>query len=266
MRGARSYPSLQGRLFLSYVPLIPYFKIPYERLDESYAIAQRKREGIAPPLFPELVAQALVKDLVESGLASRAFLVRQGEPSDPAHLLLGGELRSTAYDIYATSYMLGVPGVLLWLLPIPAGWSRATVDADLRLVDSSGDRIWECRVFGESTAIRTLYNSGNAASTSSRYRVSIQHFGRNAKGIDPDSLWAYHSDAMRKGMEECRPSLAQRLETYRPGKRVSFTGAAEPASDGHIEERLRRLRDLFEEGLISRREYQRRRSALLDEL
>jgi len=109
VRGPRSYPSRMGLGWLSYIPLIPYIKTSYERLDESLAINQRQRgeETFDANLFPSLIASALVTDMLKSGLARDSFVVRDGESSRPAHVLLTGKLRSTEFDDYLTSYMLG---------------------------------------------------------------------------------------------------------------------------------------------------------------
>jgi hypothetical protein len=275
-RGPRSYPSLQGRAFLTYVPLIPYIRIPYERLDESYSI-RRERAGETPEatdLFPHLMARAVARDLAMSGLAEDAFLLGEGEPHRPAHLLLTGELYSTAFDTYRTSYMLGMPGVLLWFLPIPAGGTTARVKLDLSLQDPVGQEVWSCTASGKSSAITTLYNSENVASTSSRFRVKIHHFGSNKKGIDPDSLWAYHADALRSGMAPCRESLAQFLAAYTPQPPVSFAPGGEPepgpgkppAVPRDREDRLRELRDLLEKGLITRDDFELRKREILEDL
>ena len=262
-RAPRRWSSSQGRMFLTYVPLIPFVEIPFERVDES--LEKIGVAGLLPDAgLPRQVSQALVRDLVKSGIAKKSFLVREGIESPPAHLLLTGELLSTKHTQYATSYMLGIFGVYLWLLPIPVGSTVADIEARISLSDPNGNEVWRCSVEGTSRAITTLYNSANGARTDPQLRMQTHHFGENTKGIDPNSLWAFHSDAMRSGMKPCRASMAEFLATYEAMEAASFTTPASTSDTDGLADRLRRLRSLFDQGLISIDEYERRRGEILD--
>jgi hypothetical protein len=103
-------------------------------------------------------------------------------------------------------------------------------------------------------------------SISSPYRARIHHFGENSKGIDPDSLWAYHADAMRSGMRSCRESLAQFLVGYKPGSPVEFTHVTDRGEARDAKGRLRELKELFEEGLITPEVYEHQMKEILDEM
>jgi hypothetical protein len=207
-------PSLQGRAFLTYVPLLPYVKIPYERIDEHNAAALRGRgepDGAATQqTFPTLVSKAIAKDLAQSGLFRDVQFVSSADAATDFDLVLGGQLRSTEFDYYATSYMLGIAGVLLWFLAIPMGRNAATVEADLVLYDSSQSQVWSERIDGRAGRIFTLNNSTGGA-VSSQYRLQVKQFGENDEGIDGNSLWAYHSAALREAMIPVRSSLSRFL-------------------------------------------------------
>lgn len=210
-RPPRHYPSYGGRIFLTYVPLLPWVKIPYERIDESFLKSRR----IAEPWteneehFTRKVPQAIARDLGKSGLFRRVRFVGDGNSWREADLRLGGALRSTEFDAYVSSYMLGIPGVLLWLLPIPVGRNAATVELELELSDARGNVLWSRRAAGRSGRLFLLYSS--QGELSGEFGLDIYRFGGNDHGIDPNSFWAYHADALRTAMEGAKGSLAEAL-------------------------------------------------------
>src|SRR5262245_43902084 len=80
-RGPLYYPGLQGRLFLTYIPLLPYVHVPYERLDESY-IRHRRNLGATPAPdehFTIAMARQIAWDLEQAGLFREVVFV-----SDPS--------------------------------------------------------------------------------------------------------------------------------------------------------------------------------------
>jgi hypothetical protein len=204
-------------MFLTYVPLLPYVSTPYERLDDSLNVATQER-GAGPlprdELFPTKMAKRIADDLRQSNLFSDVQFVPEGTGS--ADYVLGGLLRSTEFDVNATSYMLGPAGVLLWFVPIPMGSDTADVVIDLMLRDSQGNLVWQFPLKGNGRRIFTLYNGGGAP-ISNVLSLEITRYGSNDKGIDGDSLWAYHADALRSGMGEAKASLAAFLASSSGG-------------------------------------------------
>ncbi len=215
-RPPRFYPSSLGRGFLTYVPLLPYVTIPYERLDESLEVATRERGGTLAPSehFTVKMAEAMANDLRQSGMFEEVRFVPEGTAD--ADYVLSGKLHKTEFDVNMTSYMLGMAGVLLWLAPIPMASNTAEVHIDLLLRDRSGETVWQYPLRGDARRIYTLYNSGGAP-VSNRLTLEIKRYGSNDKGIDGDSLWAYHADALRSGMAEAKVSLAQFFASQRSG-------------------------------------------------
>ena len=211
-RGPKKYPGLQGHLFKTYIPLLPYVRVPYERLDESYAL-HRSNLGQATPsseLFTFAMAREIARDLEASGLFREVRFASDPAAAAGCDLVLSGTLRSTEFEIYASSYLLGAAGVLLWILPIPLGKDAATVAIDLELRDAAGSAVWSHAFSERASRLFTLYDS-SGKSTSSRYRIEITRYGSNRLGIDGDSLWAYHAEALRKGMGGVKESLATAL-------------------------------------------------------
>jgi len=113
-RPPKHYPGMQGRLFMTYIPLLPYVKIPYERLDESFLLHQ-KNLGSNPDEdqhFTVAMARATARDLDESGIFREVRFASSEDGAGDADLLLVGSLDSTEFDVFSTSYGLGIAGVL----------------------------------------------------------------------------------------------------------------------------------------------------------
>lgn len=212
VRPERAYPSQLGSMFPTYIPLIPYVRIPHERLDASdeMTLARRGAGYMDEMSFPHLVMEAIADDLRDSRLFDLVVYVGAGQLPPDADFVLNGALRSTEFGVYSTSYGLGMAGVLFWFAPIPIGANAGSVEADLQLSDNEGNSIWSARLEGRRSKWFTLYNSGGAA-ISSRFSLEITKYGRNKEGIDPESSWAYHASAIRSGMEDVKSSLGAAL-------------------------------------------------------
>ena len=212
-RGPKLYPSMQGHLFKTYIPLLPYIRIPYERLDESHILHQKNlgsQEPMEQQHFTTAFALEIARDLDQSGMFREVRFAPTEADATGADLVLSGALRSTEFDVYASSYMLGIVGVLLWLVPVPVGKVKATVSLELTLRDQTGAQVWSHASSRTASKLFTLYNS-DGESTSSPYRVEIKRYGSNDLGIDGDSLWAYHAEALRAVVGEAKASLATHL-------------------------------------------------------
>lgn len=214
-RPGRQYPNLLGHCFLTYIPLLPYVKVAYERLDESGMIHERERglgTANAGEHFTRLFAYTIAKDLSKSGFFEKVLYgSEKKEMMGDVEYVLTGELRSTEFDYYMSSYMLGAAGVLLWPIPIPIGSNEAHIEARLYLRDRKGNLLWKHNLIGKGGRWFTFYTGGGGA-VSSKLSLEIARYGKNDKGVDGDSLWAYHALALRSGMEEAKRSLAEFLE------------------------------------------------------
>lgn len=210
-RPPRHWPSYTGRLFLTYVPLLPWVKIPYERLDESFLKARGRvsdREE-HDEHFTRKIAVAIAEDLRRSSLFEAVEYVDEEPVGEGFDLVLGGSLRSTQFDAYASSYMLGMPGVLLWLLPVPVGRNAATVEMELELRRPDGEILWREQVEERSGQLFLFYSP--SAQVAGEFGLEVYRFRGGEHGIDEDSLWAYHADALRRAMKDVRPSLREAL-------------------------------------------------------
>jgi hypothetical protein len=214
-RPPRPYPAQTASAFWLLVPLLPSVSVDYERLDESRA-AERLIRGALPQredFFAAMVARAVAADLAASRLfADVEFAATQ--PVD-ADLVLGGTIVSTRFTTTTTSYLLGMPGVLLWLSGLPNGRDTIEMAIDLELRDRAGAVQWRYPLRAAATRIFDLYTSGGHQLSTGTGSLSIPSYGENDKGIDPDSLWAFHSEALRTGMAAARQSLARYLAAVR---------------------------------------------------
>jgi hypothetical protein len=213
-RGPRLYPSTLAHSFILYIPLFPYVRITYERLDESLAIAHREVDlsTLVDPhtLFPYAIAAAVADDLRASGLFASVTMVDDPSQVGDADLILSGRLDSTEFDNYQTSFGLSFPGIILWLLPLPAFSQSATVTASLTLQDRTHTAIWQGVAHGDASRVFVTWNNGGAPITNDQM-LRIHRYGTNDLGIDPDSFWAYHAEALRSGMIEVKSSMIQTI-------------------------------------------------------
>jgi hypothetical protein len=215
-RPPRRYSS-PGRLFLVYAPLIPRVSLPYERLEESVVYSQGRGGGphgdeVEP--FPHAVARTIADDLGASGIFRDVRFVEGEGALGDADLVLRGRLTSSAFEVWGTSYMLGIAGVYLWLLPIPVGGNAATMAATLSLQDRSGRELWRHALEGRARNWFTLY--GRRARDESGYKVAVLRYGENDRGIDPESRWAWHAQALREAMMAVRGPLAEAVRALPP--------------------------------------------------
>ena len=227
-RAPRVY-STAGKLFLTYVPLLPYVSMPFERLDESVEIQSRNiklfgkgmtwvtgaRQNVAPPFeeytYPVSFARAIADDIRASGLFKDVVFVSEKGSSGHRYLLTGKVLRSP-YQWTATSYMLGAPGVLLWILPIPMSKVSAEVEVDLVLRDTrTGEIIWTYKLLGNAKRYITLYTSSAMIyGRGGVYSMNIKPPPRKSK-VDRRSLFGWHFECLRRGMVTAKYSLADAL-------------------------------------------------------
>jgi hypothetical protein len=211
-RGERTYPNTMGNIFKTYIPFLPYVSLSYERLDESDAMTQESDSSrvVEKSDFRVSVSKSIAEDLNSTGLFKEVrYIGDQAVPSD-ADFVLSGELNTTALNTSFTSYMLGMVGVLLWILPLPMGRTTGNIEASLKMSDSSGKEVWSHQLKGKSKRTYTMYNSGGKA-ISSVYSLEIRRYGKNNEGVDGDSYWAYHAAALRAGMVDVKERLFKAL-------------------------------------------------------
>lgn len=204
-RPPRHFTPPVGKPFLLYIPLIPYVTLPYERLEESFAMTH----GGEKLNLPDAMSRAMARDLQASGLFDRVVHVGDGALPDDTDYVLTGTLRSTRHTTSMTSYLLGMPGVLLWLAPIPNAKDTATVVLDLEMSDLFGQSLWQHTIDESSFVLYTLWNSGDAVPVT--HSVGVHHYGSNQKGIDGNSILARHANALRNGMIKAKVALVKSL-------------------------------------------------------
>lgn len=211
-RSPRHYSSEMGHVWKTYIPLLPYITIPYERLDESDIMTRTKRHELTEEhkRFTSLFGEAIATDLENSGLFKEVRYIGDGDVPLDADYVLNGKLESTQFNTHMSSYMLGMPGVLLWTLPIPMQSHDATVKGTLLLENLSSQEISSYQLSGNANKWFTMYSS--KAAISSTYSINISRYGKNNEGIDAESIWAYHASALRNAMQVVKSEMANSIK------------------------------------------------------
>ena len=213
-----------GHMFLTYVPLLPYVTADFERLDETVrmnadAMAARgqTRNAVvalapAPPYeeytYPASFARAIADDLAASGIFEDVQFVGDRSFEGFAYELSGTLLETPMYQT-ATSYGLGAPGVLLWLLPLPMQKTSTAVSMDLRLTNlGSGAVVWLERIHGEVSRVTMLYTSQGIIYGPNV--LSYSHvFPPEDAGVDRLSVFGWHFAALRAAMAPTKARIAE---------------------------------------------------------
>lgn len=132
----RSAENSSGPILLSYLPLVPYGWVEYERPDAARMFLTLNQFDFTPS---EDLAKAAALSLRHSNLVKNAFF---SFGSDKADYVMHGEIKSTKYLGRQYTYGLSVYGPYLWLLGLPAGDSKNVLTLYLYL--KKGDKtIWE---------------------------------------------------------------------------------------------------------------------------
>jgi hypothetical protein len=202
--------STAGRGFLTYVPFIPYVALPFERVDES-ALKAGEEANLAPPFeeftYPVSMARAIGEDLAAGGLFRSVRYVGEG-PTDGYRYVLSGVLRASPVETDMTSYGLGIVGVYLWILPIPAGQTWTSVTLDLTLTDTTtGEPIWERTVSHEYSKWVNLYTSAPNLVYGGRSSFGFVQLPSSAQ-VDRESLFSWNFEVLRQAMAATRSEIA----------------------------------------------------------
>lgn len=215
-------------LYKAYVPLVPYIRSDFERFEEA-ARDQSDELQLAGSTGPALLgtmnptppydqyeyrrsmARAVADDLRASGLFDRVTFSETDEAANDNRYELRGVLLATPLHHRFTSYGLGVPGVLLWLLPIPNEKVSATVTLGLSLIDvASGAVLWTHSLTGEASGVVMSYHRSLAYGPNGAMSLNIPMIG-DEHGVNPHSLFSWHFAALRQAMTAAKSDLAQSL-------------------------------------------------------
>jgi len=218
--------STSGRLFLTYVPLLPYVTLPFERLDESVrkqsesiekggrGITVGAAQSVAPPFeeytYPRSFPRAIADDLNASGLFREVRFV-EADGTGGFDYVLRGTVRESPLRNTATSFGLGMVGVLLWIIPIPMQKTSASVTVDLELTDAaSGAVVWRRSLESDVSRLATMYSSAIVYGRGGAFSFNLLPPPSDAQ-VDRNSLFSWHFEALRRGMVEARTDLAAKL-------------------------------------------------------
>jgi hypothetical protein len=217
-----------GHVFLTYIPLLPYVSLSFERLDESIKIQSdniKKAGGpgltggagqnVAPEFeeytYPSSMPRAIAADLDAAGLFSKVNYIGTGS-AEGYRYVLTGQVRESPLHETGTSYGLGMAGVLLWLLPIPMGKTSASVTVDLVLTDTTTHSVvWRDSLKSEVSRLMTLYtSSGMVYGRAGAFSFNLIPPPSDSQ-VDQRSLFSWHFEALRRAMQDAKPRLAAAL-------------------------------------------------------
>ena len=222
--------TFMGKLFMTYIPFLPYVTMPFERIDESVQIQSERiatsgrgmtlgaRQDVAPDfeqyVYPASIARAIAEDLDATGLFDAVVYVGD-EPAADHRYHLTGEVRASPMRVSYSSYGLGPVGVLLWFLPIPNSKTTAGVTIDLTLTDTStGEVVWRDSIESEISRLITLYTSSAMAyGRGGAWSFNVVPPPRGSR-VDRRSLFSWHFESLRRAMMEAKPSLAEALASH----------------------------------------------------
>ena len=245
-RPARTF-NTTARLFLLYIPLVPSIGFDFERLDESVQIISQQIEAsgagftrgadqpVAPAFdtytYPASFPRAIAADLNASGLFTAASYVG-GEPVGDATYVLEGTLRQSNLHRGTTSFMLGMAGVLLWLVPVPMSRTSTEVVVDAKLSDAhSGAVVWQGTLDGELSRLITIYTSSAMVyGRAGAFSFNLEPPPSDAR-VNRRSLFSWHFGALRRAMVKARPEIAEAVARYQPKTDAKTSGATMVASD-----------------------------------
>jgi len=220
-RPPRHYTT-SGRLFLTYIPLLPYVTLSFERLDESVNLLNEDIKTYhttgmpeAPPLetytYPVSIPRAIADDLRASGFFASVDYVDAGDTSGYDYVLTGQVRASPLYNS-ATSYMLGMAGVLLWFLPIPMQKTSSEVSVDVELQNlRSGAVVWRDTLHSEASRMATMYNPAIVYGSAGAFSLNVLQLQSDVTAVDRMSLFQWHFESLRRAMEAAKPQLASAL-------------------------------------------------------
>jgi hypothetical protein len=111
----------------------------------------------------------------------------------------------------ATSFGLGMVGVVLWFIPVPMQKTSASVTVDLQLADArSGEVVWTRSLESDVSRLATMYSSAIVYGRGGAFSFNLLPPPSDAQ-VDRSSLFSWHFEALRRGMLEARTDLAAKL-------------------------------------------------------
>ncbi len=225
-------------LFLTYVPIIPFVTMSYERMDEIIAeiseqmsVSGRGAFGArgfskglgasqppAPPFaemcYPATMAKAVADDIGQYvGKAEYA----EKAPAGGFDYVLKGRLVETPYKNWGTSYCLGIAGVLLWMLGPPIGGCTSSTVLDLTLEDPKGRVVWQGRASGSASKLVTLYTS-SAIVYGGSGAFSLNVYPCWDDTVNCRSPFAWNFLSLKEGMEAVRGDLIRAIKSDFKGR------------------------------------------------
>jgi hypothetical protein len=233
VRPERAYTTT-AKMFLLYIPLVPFVGFDFERMDESVQIISKQIETSGKGFtrgaeqqpagdfesytYPASFPRAIAADLGATGLFTSTSYVGTGAEG-AGEYVLEGTLRQTPLHRGTTSFMLGMAGVLLWFVPVPMSHTTAGVAVELKLSDPrKGAVVWQETLDGEVSRMITLYTSSAMVyGRAGAFSFTLEPPPSGSR-VNDRSLFSWHFEALRRAMVKARPEIAAALARYESAK------------------------------------------------
>ena len=221
------YHSGMLRIFMSYIPLLPYYSLAHERLDDVTADLNRGlsdrqldqwRDRGGPPLpaagsysYPAAMARAIADDF--------RFYLRSASHSTGSRgwtsgYVLRGKLVSTRIGQWGTSYCLGPLGVLLWPI-LPLGGVNAETIIDFVLEDSQGETIWTGTLDGRARKLVHISTMVPEPSTPYGFELGLFAPSRLATpNVQTSSMFYWNFAALENGLRPLKREILEAIARH----------------------------------------------------
>ena len=140
--------------FLCAIPLVPYCTSTYKRPENANGFLTEAAYNFRPS---EDLAQASAAELRQAGLFRDVYVT--DHTSDPnAQLLLRGQIINTDWDGTGYSYLVGPYAALFYVLGLPLGSVKDTLNVKLELVENeNGHVLWQQEINQKYEKTEGLY-------------------------------------------------------------------------------------------------------------
>lgn len=209
------------------IPLVPFLSERRSPEDEISSGTDKPYDFLAD------LGNIAVKDLETSGIARKVtFQDGTGTEAPEASHTLHLTVKHAAWRRYPTMYGISLAALPFQLFGAPVAFGRFELDVETELMDAKGKSLGKAYLTTEVKFRQYLYSSDvlRARVVKAYDQVSPQLRNFVAQAIDPAGT------------------------------------SAPPAMKGTVDERLKKLKELKDDGLINDEDFQKRKEAILKEI
>jgi hypothetical protein len=244
--------------------LIPLMPFGWQNLNTPETIQMHLNSGLWTFKPPEDFAKAIAEELNNSSIFKEVFFTHR---ESEAELAFRGKILSTKYDGYMFTYGLSVYGALPWFFFFPATYVSNELGLQMQLVDlKTQDVLWEQSYKKEDSHVSIIY------------------------ALQPDFMYdKFLKDIMKEAMASIKSKLAKKVASEQkeapPAQKISKKVESNPSVEitkpnipsssnsgtqsnssslTEKSQKLRELKKLKDEGLLTDKEYEQKRKSIVE--